>query len=65
MTQRNNAPRDQRDNRGDKVWNNSQFASSKRIKTEETVDDIRADLARIEKEIELEIKQIASMRLGL
>lgn len=64
-SQRNNPTRDQRDTRGDKSWNNNPFIVSKRIKTEETIDDIRADLARIEKEIELEIKQIASMRLGL
>jgi len=38
---------------------------AKKIKTEETIEDIRADLARIEKEIELEIKQIATMRLGV
>jgi hypothetical protein len=35
------------------------------MKAEETADDIRADIARIEKEIELEIKEIKSMRLGL
>lgn len=36
-----------------------------RIRAEETVDDIKTDIVRIEKEIELEIKEIKSMRLGL
>ncbi|MDR0286248.1 MAG: hypothetical protein LBI03_00840 [Clostridiales bacterium] len=36
-----------------------------KIKVEETADDIRKDLQRIEKEIDLEIKEITSMRLGL
>jgi len=36
-----------------------------RIKTEETLDDIIADISRIEKEIELEIKEIRSLRLGM
>lgn len=35
------------------------------IKLEETVDDIRNDLKRIEKEIELEIKEINALKLGL
>lgn len=34
-------------------------------KTEETVDDIANDITRIEKEIDLEIKEIKSLRLGL
>jgi len=42
----------------------SQTANSRKIKTEETIDDIRLDISRIEKEIDLEIKQIATMRLG-
>jgi hypothetical protein len=33
--------------------------------TEENVDDIAADIGRIEKEIELELKEIRSMRLGI
>ena len=36
-----------------------------RIKTEETVEDIQMDISRIEKEIELEIKEIRSLRIGL
>ena len=36
-----------------------------RIKVEETVDDIKADITRLEKEIDLEIKEIKSLRLGL
>ena len=34
-----------------------------RAKAEETVEDIREDIARIEKEIELEIKEIRSLKL--
>ncbi|MHB8062176.1 MAG: hypothetical protein ACYDG2_06020 [Ruminiclostridium sp.] len=33
--------------------------------TEENVEDISADIVRIEKEIELELKEIKSMRLGI
>ena len=33
--------------------------------TEENLDDISADIGRIEKEIELELKEIRSMRLGI
>lgn len=36
-----------------------------RARLEETVDDIKADVARIEKEIDLEIKEIRSLKLGL
>jgi len=67
--------RDTRDNRDNREGGynkdnsfrtyNSQGTSARRIKTEETIDDIRIDLARIEKEIELEIKQIATLRLGV
>jgi len=34
-----------------------------RIRAEETLDDIRADITRIEKEIELEIREIRSLKL--
>lgn len=34
-------------------------------KQDETVEDIRADISRIEKEIDLEIKEIMSLRLGM
>ncbi len=34
-------------------------------RAEETVEDIAADIVRIEKEIELELKEIKSMRLGV
>ncbi len=34
-------------------------------RAEETVEDIVADISRIEKEIELELKEIRSMRLGV
>lgn len=61
--------RDYRDGHGRdnnfKTANPSAAAIVKKIKTEETIEDIREDLARIEKEIELEIKQIATMRLGV
>jgi hypothetical protein len=35
------------------------------VKAEETVDDIKADIIRIEKEIGLEIKEIQSLKLAL
>lgn len=35
------------------------------IKPEETADDIRKDTKRIEKEIELEIREIGALKLGL
>jgi len=34
-----------------------------RFRAEETVDDIREDIARLEKEIHMEIKEIRSMKL--
>ncbi len=37
--------------------------SSLKYKSEETVDDIREDIARIEKEIHMEIKEIRSLKL--
>lgn len=36
-----------------------------RIKVEETIDDIKGDINRLEKEIALEINEIKSLRLGL
>lgn len=36
---------------------------SSKIKTEETADDIKEDIMRIEKEIDLEIKEIRSLKL--
>jgi hypothetical protein len=44
----------------------NQYSTQKynsRIRTEETVDDIKEDIARIEKEIDLEIKEIRSLKL--
>jgi len=35
------------------------------MKAEETIDDIKTDILRIEKEIELELKEIRSLRLGV
>ncbi len=36
-----------------------------RYRAEETLEDIRTDIQRLEKEIDLEIKEIKSLRLGL
>ena len=36
-----------------------------RAKREETVDDIRADIEQVEKDIQFEIRQIKSIKLGL
>ena len=46
-------------------YQNSQTRFNTRVKTIETVEDIKADIVRIEKEIDLEIKEIKTMRLGL
>lgn len=37
----------------------------KKVKVEETIEDIAKDIARIEKEIDLEIKEIMALKLGL
>lgn len=55
----NNAPRQNFSNQ------NSPPRYINRIRAEETVEDIRRDISRIEKEIELEIKEIKSLRMGL
>ena len=51
------------------VKKNNNFRGGRRekqnIKPEETVEDIRNDLKRIEKEIALEIKEIGALKLGL
>ncbi|MDF2524387.1 MAG: hypothetical protein K0R31_2028 [Clostridiales bacterium] len=46
---------------------NSSYSSrySNRVKAVETIDDIKTDITRLEKEIELELKEIRSLRLGL
>jgi hypothetical protein len=36
-----------------------------RVKAEETIEDIKEDIIRIKKEIELEMREIRSLRLGL
>lgn len=41
----------------------SQGRYNNRVKAEETVEDIKADIHRIEKEIQLEIKEIKSLKL--
>lgn len=53
-------------------WNKPAYQQSSvskhnmaKIKTEETIDEIKEDIQRLEKEIEFEIKEIKSMRLGL
>jgi hypothetical protein len=74
QTRDNNQSRDNTQNRGfqrenqprqNYSYQNSQIKFNTRVKTVETVEDIKADIARIEKEIELEIKEIKTMRLGL
>ena len=42
-----------------------QSAHLAKIKVEETIDDIKAEIVRLEKEIDLEIKEIQSMKLAL
>jgi len=73
----NKESRDYRDNtynrgyqRNNWLRNNTsmQNASQARpasTREEETIDDIRDDISRIQKEIDLEIKEIKSMRLGM
>lgn len=39
------------------------YGSNQRNKGEETIDDIKRDIVRLEKEIELEIKEIRSLKL--
>jgi len=39
--------------------------NEKKQKAEETIEDIKADILRIEKEIKLEINEIRSLKLGL
>ncbi len=58
----------QRENGSRQGYSHQSSASrfnSNRIRAVETAEDIKADIMRIEKEIELEIKEIRSMRLGL
>ena len=54
---------------GQPVKKNNNFRGGRRekqnIKPEETVEAIRNDLKRIEKEIALEIKEIGALKLGL
>lgn len=65
-----NFNRDNRENRENYQRSGYQFQNNgqryqKRIKADETIDDIKLDIQRIEKEIELELKEIRSSRLGL
>lgn len=59
--------RENRENTPRRDYSNSgaQPRYASRIRAEETVEDIKVDISRIEKEIQLEIKEIKSMRLGL
>ncbi|NLC68426.1 MAG: hypothetical protein GX754_06505 [Clostridiaceae bacterium] len=43
----------------------AKFKTERVQRTEETINDIKEDIARIEKEIMLEITEIKSMKLGL
>lgn len=45
--------------------NHNAPARHTRNRGDETVDDIKNDILRIEKEIDLELKEIRSLRLGL
>lgn len=68
-----NYNRDNRDNReyrdgGQRSGYQSQGGGIRyphKPRAEETIDDIKSDIVRIEKEIQLEIKEIRSMKLGL
>ncbi len=60
-----NLRRDNIQRQGYSSYQSSQPRYNNRIKSVETADEIKSDIARIEKEIELEIKEIKSMRLGL
>jgi len=50
-------------------WSRSSYQNNtsryNKIREEETINDIKEDIARLEKEIELEIKEIKSIKLGL
>jgi hypothetical protein len=39
--------------------------TEKAAKSEESIDDIKLDIEKIEKDIQFEIKQIRSIKLGL
>lgn len=74
--QRNHYNRDPKDNsrqrynrdnyhRQHSGYHNNYNKPAERVKAIETLEDIKADITRIEKEIQLEIKEIKSIRLGL
>lgn len=77
--QRDNTPRDNQHNNHQRNYHNTQNRDSFnreqyrqhsqrpviKPRAEETVEDIAIDIGRIEKEIELELKEIKSMRLGM
>lgn len=52
-------------NRTNYASKNTQTRQNNRVKLNETAEDIAEDIIRIEKEIELEMKEIKSLRLGL
>ena len=61
----NRTPYRERDNQHRPYSNSNSIASrfSSRNRSEETIEDIKAEIIRIEKEIDLEIKEIKSMKL--
>lgn len=54
-----------RDNQHRQNSSGHSYSRYGRTRAEETVDDIKLDISRLEKEIDLEIKEIKSLRLGL
>ncbi len=52
------------ENNNARRYNNTPRYNQK-VKVDETIDEIKADIVRIEKEIELEIKEIKTLKLGL
>ncbi|MCX7841553.1 MAG: hypothetical protein N2489_00570 [Clostridia bacterium] len=63
--QRNNYMREKDNSHRNNFHNNPPQRYGNKSKAEETAEDIKADILRIEKEIDLEIKEIKSLRLGL
>lgn len=62
-------PEKKSDSAQNQLRKNNNYRNQRRdkqdVKLEETVDDIRQDLVRIQKEIELEIREIGTLKLGL
>lgn len=62
-SQNRNYNRDNASKHGSPSSHSGQQRYNNKVKTEETIEDIRVDISRIEKEIELEIKEIRSLKL--